>query len=1001
MIRKPILLTAVSGALLVLIGLAAKGRSIDLDSHLVYRDQLTTQLQHDLSANQNILNSRYSLFSSYDPLIKELQEAEAIQTELSAVPEFLGRQSSERLQLQLDSSAQKITQKIELSEAFKSKNSLLKNSLSYLPSLIDELKRESQSGAVEQQLGDLLDEILLYTLSADEALVPQINRQIDSVQDLIDQDSSSQLSDAGVALAHAKIILENKPQVDQLTQTLLDLPTTTEIRKLAQIYEEEYQAATGQARLFQLGALVWFILLLSSGAYGFLLMMQRRKSEQQASALFESITDSFVGVNEQWEITYVNAQAAKTLEKQPQLLVGKSFWDAFPQTLGRQAEHHYKQAIAQQSVVTMELEYAAQESWLEFHLYPASDGISVFWQDITARKQAETQLEQSLEVTQQARETADAERLKADAARVTADAARMTAEEERQKADAARITAEEERQKADAARMTAEEERQKADTERLKAEAANHAKSDFLANMSHELRTPLNTIIGYSEVIEDEANESGQEDLIEDIQTVRNAGEHLLGLINGVLDLAKVESGKMELYLETITLSSLVKEIAATIHPLVEENGNTLAIQQTEDIGSLHADIVKVRQCLLNLLSNASKFTQGGTITLALSKMENPAGSWINFHVSDSGIGMTPEQLDKIFDAFTQADTSTTRNYGGTGLGLSITKRFVDMMGGKITVESEPGEGTTFSICLPQTVSAATLVEPSQDESLIAEAVSMALTLDKKAKHTHQPAPSEQQIGCVLLIDDDADVRELMQRTLSRKGYQVLVAEDGPTGLQLAEQHLPDSIILDVVMPGMDGWQVLSQLKANPTLKHIPIILQTMLDDGKRGYSLGAAEYLPKPIKQDDLLAILGRYRPNSQSSPSVLVVDDTPEALSLLKRTIEKQGWTAQTATNGQLALEQLQRAEILPSLILLDLMMPEMDGFQLIQALQQDAAWAAIPIVVVTAKDLTVDDCQCLEKTVLGIHHKGSIDQERFLAELNAIVSPVSSSPISQGVA
>lgn len=696
MTRKPIVLAAGAGAILILLGLTAKSRSIDIESHLTYRDQLTAQLQHDLSANQNILNSRYSLYSSYDPLVKELEEAETIQTELGIVPGFLGRQSSQRLSQKLESSSQELAKKIEISEEFKSQNSLLKNSLAYLPTLIEELQQNRQGGEVEQLLGELLDQVLLYTLSADEALVPQINLKIDAVKAVVEEGSDGQFSDVNIALEHAKIILQNKPQVDQLTQTLLDIPTTTEIRELSQLYEQEYQTAVGQARLFQLGALVWFILLLSSGAYGALMLMQRRQAERKTSELFESITDAFIGVNAQWDITYVNAQAAQMLDQQPQALVGQPFWSAFPKELGTEAKQHYEQAIAQQSMVTMELEYIAQGSWLEFHLYPGSEGLSVFWQDITPRKQAQNQLAESLNATQLAKEVAEFER------------------------------------------MNAEEERAKAEEERTKAEVANKSKSDFLANMSHELRTPLNAILGYSEVIEEEAHETGQEDLLEDIQTIRQSGEHLLGLINGVLDLAKVESGKMELFLETVTLQSLVKEIKATIGPLVEENGNTLVIEQPKQLGSLHADIVKLRQCLLNLLSNASKFTKNGTITLNLSQTEQPDGSWIHFQVIDSGIGMTPAQLDKIFDAFTQADTSTTRDYGGTGLGLSITKSFVDMMGGHITVESQPGEGTTFSIHLPQTVvdPASLLQQPTQqpEAGLTAEAVAMAINLDHQAK---------------------------------------------------------------------------------------------------------------------------------------------------------------------------------------------------------------------------------------------------------------------------
>jgi signal transduction histidine kinase/DNA-binding response OmpR family regulator len=536
-----------------------------------------------------------------------------------------------------------------------------------------------------------------------------------------------------------------------------------------------------------------------------------------------------------------------------------------------------------------------------------------------------------------------------------------------------------------------EREQVKAELQQAKdlAETANRAKSQFLANMSHELRTPLNAIIGYSEMLQEEAEDLEQEDFIPDLQKIYAAGQHLLGLINDILDLSKIEAGRMEIYLESFDITDMTQAVVTTIQPLVEKNANTLKIECADNLGSMEADLTKVRQSLFNLLSNACKFTKQGTITLTVSRGVGEVGEvgeqflassslhpsaslstedWITFRVTDTGIGMTPEQMSKLFQAFTQADASTTRQYGGTGLGLAITKKLCQMMGGDVTVESEVGKGSTFILQLPAKV---------QDPKTKTQSTPLL-----PLKSNLVPAGAKK----VLVIDDDPTVHDLMQRFLSKEGFRVEGALTGEEGLALAKQLQPDAITLDVMMPSMDGWAVLSGLKADPKLADIPVIMLTIVDNKSMGYALGASDYLTKPIDRDRLRAILKKHKCDRPPCPILLVEDDSA-IRQMMRRMLEKEGWTVTEAENGRIALERM--ADNQPELILLDLMMPEMDGFTFVSELQKHESWRAIPIVVLTAKDITVEDRQHLNGYVDNILQKGAYTREELLIQVRSLVS------------
>lgn len=500
------------------------------------------------------------------------------------------------------------------------------------------------------------------------------------------------------------------------------------------------------------------------------------------------------------------------------------------------------------------------------------------------------------------------------------------------------------------------------------AEAANRTKSAFLANMSHELRTPMNAIIGYSEMLIEEAEDFDAQEMVPDLQKIRTAGKHLLSLINDVLDLSKIEAGKMTLFVEEIAVDEMVDEVVSTIQPLLDKNGNRLVVEKDENLGTIRADLTKVRQTLFNLLSNATKFTEKGQITLRIRRESSSEGhERIKFTVQDTGIGMTPEQLGKLFQAFTQADASTTRKYGGTGLGLVISRKFCQMMGGDISVESEYGKGSTFTIDLPCRV-----------EDLAESAA------PKPAATAPLPAAGSKRT--VLVIDDDAIAADLMKRTLEKAGFAILIAHDGPTGIELARKHKPAAITLDVMMPNMDGWSVLTQLKNDPEVTNIPVIMATMLNDKPLGFALGAADFMTKPVDQNRLKNVLERLC-GPQQKGRVLIIDDDPNSRDVLRRLLEREKIDTDQAVNGSAGLEMLAKEKY--SLILLDLMMPVMDGFTFLTVLRNNPATAHIPVVVVTAKDLTEADRQALHGSVNDIIQKGALDRDALLREVTALIN------------
>lgn len=488
------------------------------------------------------------------------------------------------------------------------------------------------------------------------------------------------------------------------------------------------------------------------------------------------------------------------------------------------------------------------------------------------------------------------------------------------------------------------------------AESANEAKSRFLASMSHELRTPLNAIIGYSEMLIEEADEQQMGEFVPELEKIAAAGRHLLALINDILDLSKIEANKMEIFLETFDVAALLRDVEATVKPLMAKNRNSFVLDVGDNPGKMHSDQTKLRQNLFNLLSNAAKFTVDGRVELSLRRDRRPDGDWLIFKVSDTGIGMTPAQQERLFDAFTQADASTTRNYGGTGLGLSITRSFCRMIGGVVAVTSELGKGSVF-----------TMEIPADFKEEIVEKHPTALP---------SPTPSDKT---VLIIDDEQAARTVIADALAEAGLASIEASSGEEGIAAARAHRPAAIILDIIMPHQDGWSVLRALKGDKELCEIPVILATILADRELGLSLGAVEYLTKPIDTDKLIRTIEACGGGNRD---VLVIDDDQASRDFLRRILVKKDWRVHEASDAARGLELMKR--LLPRLVLLDLLMPEMDGFQTLNEMQQVRELQNIPVVIVTSKDLSANELKWLRDRAVAVVTKGANSRSQLVDAL-----------------
>ncbi len=510
--------------------------------------------------------------------------------------------------------------------------------------------------------------------------------------------------------------------------------------------------------------------------------------------------------------------------------------------------------------------------------------------------------------------------------------------------------------------------------EKLQAEARNRAKSQFLANMSHELRTPLNAIIGYSEMLEEDAALGGHEAIVPDLKKIQGAGRHLLSLINGILDLSKIEAGRMDLYVEAYDVRALIDDVVATVAPLVANNGNTLTLDCAADLGTARADVTKLRQTLFNLIGNAAKFTERGTITVRAARRSEGEMEWLVFDVIDTGIGMTAEQLERLFEPFVQADASTTRKYGGTGLGLAISRRFCEMMGGTVTVESAPGAGSTFTVWLPVNVEAgAGVTSPSTQP--VQPRIDPARVGERR-----------RAVSTVLVVDDDPATRESLERHLTQEGFRVLRAAHGGAALSLLATERPALILLDIMMPGMDGWAVLRTLKAQPESRNIPVIVLSNDTSRQLALSLGAAAHVVKPYDWESLRSQVKLWVRRGAAGALLLVQEDAALRGALAAR-LEALHWRVTQVGSTAEALTVLARAR--PSAIVFDLHLPGANATWFVQACRACHPQHTVPVVALVESEVAEGERRTLAAHVNRFLVKGADVAEALTQTLSHLLT------------
>ena len=502
-----------------------------------------------------------------------------------------------------------------------------------------------------------------------------------------------------------------------------------------------------------------------------------------------------------------------------------------------------------------------------------------------------------------------------------------------------------------------------------KAESAAQAKSEFLANMSHELRTPLNAIIGFCEILMEDASEMGQSGMVDDLEKIHKSGKDLLALINDILDLSKIEVKKIDVNVSQFGLAELVNSVKETLEPYARINNNKIDVRLPKKELSIRSDELKIRQILFNLITNACKNSEDSVINLIISQERMDKNHFLVLKVKDSGIGIPKDKMKAIFEPFTQGNEAENSKIKGTGLGLTISKAYSELLGGYIHVESHEGKGSTFTSYILQDIYA------KNSQKSLDEAV------DIPVKTNGQPEGQ----GKILIIDDDIVFLDLVNRKLTKDGYSVYTANNGEKGLLKAKKLIPDIIILDIIMPDIDGWTVYQKLKRIPLLSKIPVIIVTIGDYEKMAKDFGVVDFLAKPINWKMLSRLLDKYQVQGKSK-HILVVDDDSTTRIILKKMLLKDGWQVDEASNGEEAYEKVQTNK--PELILLDLLMPVMDGFEFLKLMKASEKYDNVPVIVITSKDLTADDYSFLTANVDKVIQKGDYTRKQIVDRIDSAI-------------
>ena len=510
--------------------------------------------------------------------------------------------------------------------------------------------------------------------------------------------------------------------------------------------------------------------------------------------------------------------------------------------------------------------------------------------------------------------------------------------------------------------------------EKVRSEIASKTKSEFLANISHELRTPLNSIIGFTELLLQENLSYEQREILSNI---RQSSYSLLELINDILDLNKIEAGKIELVPVPVNITSLLEEVRSLFKERLTSKNLNLEITVGKSVPeAILIDPLRLKQILINLVGNAYKFTEKGGIKISVRNLsatkEIGDTCYLEFSVEDTGIGIPADKLNLIFEAFTQAEKDTAIKFGGTGLGLTISKKFVEMMNGKITVESEVGKGSKFSFVIPVEVVSPEKVEKPKLES------------EKFLGSTSPYAP------LILIIEDDLETARIIERHLKEKEFKLLISQTAKDGITNAYKYHPDLILLDIFLPDKSGWEVLRDLKSNVVTKSIPVVICSIQKEIKKAFSLGAIEYLEKPINVKKLQNLLTQIKDKFATGNKILIIDDDVNILRRLDQVLSKAGYETDCYDDPEIALQKLKERKT-PALIILDLMMPKMDGFQVLTEIRKDDDLMPVPVIILTSKKLLDEEIKFLEERTSGIFFKDTFDENTFLSRLDRILDRI----------
>ncbi len=899
-------------------GLVTQSLSVDSQRHQHYRTLIAEQFITDATLNQSVLKSRYALFTSYDPLVKSLSVQLSLQTKLEQIPSYVGNQQV--LQRQLQHNQSLFRHKEELLEAFKSNNAVLKNSLTYLPELVKEVRLDDRyqnlSRSTTSQLQVMLDNVLLYSLSMDEALVPQIKHQMSQLEQqstaLADQASDRIL----LAVAHTRIILEYKPEVDRLTRSILELPTAEAIGGLERTYTKHYHAAVQTAEIYRLLSISYLLVIVGGIAYLVIkrqrrLIKEQQQSQQRLSGILSSLTDAFIALTPQWQVSYINPQATEILQQDSQDLLNQDFWQIFPDELGVKHRQVYQTALQDQVKQSFEAFYSPQQIWFEVRIFPSVDGLSLFFQDVTSRKQAEINLKQTNAELQAAKDAAD---------------------------------------------------------------QASQVKGEFMANMSHELRTPMNAVIGMTSLLSHTSLTPQQQDFVD---TIRSSGEALLCLINDILDFSKIEAGKLDIEEQPFHLKTCIEDALKLVAPRAFGKGLELAYLAKPEIPyGIIGDVTRLRQVLVNLLSNAVKFTESGEVivhvkdvtpvvtldTENLNQDRSPT-HLLQFSVQDTGIGIPQDRMARLFKSFSQVDTSTTRKYGGTGLGLAISQRLCELMGGHIWVESEIGIGSTFFFTIAARVAADIDYSPHLVlDKLKGKRILIVddnrtnrkiLTLLAEVWGMHPQAESGGLAAIERLQQDpefdvaviDMQMPQMDGLTLAKHIHRLEICQDLPL-IMLSSLGVE---AITTPTDKNDFFAILNKPVQEMQLGEILVRAMTQPAD--------QVVASPEPIPS-----------PPDPSPPSlrILLAEDVVVNQKVALLILKQMGYEADIANNGVEVLEALHRQPY--DVVLMDLQMPEMDGLTAARNIQ--ASWPPETqphIIALTANAMQGDREKCLEA---GMH-------------------------------